>query len=251
MGKEAGTLPNRGVLKQPLKGIWTTTIGNVTATALGGAIGTLGVSQTDAPPITQPAGDEPLEFENDLQIHVHHMINPVKQYLLKLTGNIKKRPDTDPIWDKYDDKEFQEIRDNWEEVEGQLADSGDLPEDAEMAAELERFIWACWILTRLHHWKTTKKSFGKPGDTMEVEEEVYEHLGGDIDDRLVALKIEKQEDTDLHPREEDTKLIAWAKRYLDNVKPWVSGKMFDPAVQTTHRLDYLHPPPKHHETERR
>jgi hypothetical protein len=75
------------------------------------------------------------------------------------------------------------------------------------------------------HWVERKQSYDfDTGMSHGYSEDVYVRLRKPVDDRLVALRIETQDETDDDRETEDKRLLAWAEKYLRNVKPWVSGK---------------------------
>lgn len=205
-----------------MRELWTKTLGATISAGLGevfSAIGPTLPSSKDPPPPTQPANQDPANFETDLKTQVHKVAEPALAALTKMADKMDDLPLE--AWDKFDLSEFQAAFQKFQDDSNQLADVDDLPDEKPMTDDLERFLWAVWI-PRLHYTEVHPNT-GAFDDVefTDVEEEVYYRVRDNVDNRFVALKIETQADTDLPRKEEDTKLIAWSKDYLRNGwKPW-------------------------------
>ena len=114
-----------------------------------------------------PASQEPLEFQNGLEIQIDKVKLKALSFLHTMATKIKDMPDA--AWDKYDDREFITAYQDWQKEVNGLADEDDLPDDKTMADDLERLIWALWV-PRLH----TKEIFDRLGGRIESSYRISE-----------------------------------------------------------------------------
>jgi hypothetical protein len=202
--------------------LMTTVLEDTLVAGVGELFASMGPYYSPPPPST-PANQEPLEFQDDLVSQIDDIEAPALDFLSRMANRIKDTPDAE--WDKYDDRKFQTAYQDWQKEANKLADVEDLPDEKTMTDDLERLIWALWV-PRLYTREVRTSSRVYHGEPFEsqYEVDVYARVYRPVDDRFVALHIETQSDTDLPRQEEDTKLIAWGKSYLEKVKPWVKGE---------------------------
>ncbi len=203
--------------------LFTTFLEDTAVAGVGEFFGSMG-PYYGAPAPSVPASQEPLEFQNGLEIQIDKVKLKALSFLHTMATKIKDMPDA--AWDKYDDREFITAYQDWQKEVNGLADEDDLPDDKTMADDLERLIWALWV-PRLHTKEIKSSHRTYHGEDFEYgrrEVDVYARVYKPVDDRFVALGIETQDETDLRRDKEDKLLIAWGEKYLRNVQPWVSGE---------------------------
>lgn len=206
-----------------------TTVTNATLTSgLGEVISEMGPLTSTPATAAEPAGLEPLVFQDELVAQIDAVHGPALHNLGKMAGKIKSLPDE--AWAKYDDQKFQKAYQKWQQEADKLASVNDLPSESAMTDELERFIWALWMPS-LKVTKVISGGCNEAGCWESEEVDVYEPLTKPVNERLVALGIETKEQTDWRRDKEDQMLIAWAEKYLQEVKPWVGGKVTPAAAK--------------------
>ena len=210
--------------------LFTTVLEDTVVAGVGELFGSMG-PYYGAPAPSVPASQEPMEFQNGLEIQIDKVKLKALSFLHTMATKIKDMPDA--AWDKYDDREFQTAYQDWQKEVNGLADEDDLPDDKTMADDLERLIWALWV-PRLR----TKEIYDQLGQRIESsyriservntgelkEVDIYARVYKPVDDCFVRLGIETRKETDLRRDKEDKLLIAWGEKYLRNVQPWVSGE---------------------------
>jgi hypothetical protein len=171
--------------------LYTSVIKDTVSAGLGEVFSAMGPLYAP-PPVSEPASQEPLEFQDDLVSQIDKIEGPAMLFLTRMASKIKSlRPEA---WDDYDDGEFQAGYEKWQREAYQLAGVTDLPDEKEMADELERFIWALWIpgLVQIKHVVRNPGFKGRFGYGVKEEDvEVYERVREPIDDRFVALGVLK------------------------------------------------------------
>lgn len=174
-----------------------------------------------SPPSTEPVSEEPLEYQNSLVKQLDTVHLTILASLRKLADRIRDTPPEG--FDKYNDADTRTAFQNWQKEANEFAGKNDLPSEATMADDLERGIWAAWMpALKTSEVRPGRCSYGGCVPTTNIE--VYVPLRKPVNDRFVALGIETEEQTDWNREKEDTFLIDWAGKFLQNVQPWVKGK---------------------------
>ena len=122
--------------------LFTTVLEDTVVAGVGEVFGSMG-PYYGAPAPSVPASQEPLEFQNGLEIQIDKVKLKALSFLHTMATKIKDMPDA--AWDKYDDREFITAYQDWQKEVNGLADEDDLPDDKTMADDLERLIWALWV----------------------------------------------------------------------------------------------------------
>jgi hypothetical protein len=174
---------------------------------------------------------EPLECENVLANRVSGWKIGALQLISGQLFQLQQKMDDDRFWDGWSQAEAQWAIDSWWDGDGRSPGAGALwgmdvstseKNVKDMARDLERAMWAKWI-PRLRT-VSTMASGGNAydwGSSDQVGQQVENYAGvkGPIEDRFRELNILQEAGLDgIHwynsAASEDTKLIAWANRFL-------------------------------------
>ncbi len=122
---------------------------------------------------------DPQNFQSDLENKVDRLLR--KALLDFYTIRTRYRDAPLSAWDKYDPKQDEAARSDWQKMANELAGEGDLPSEDWMARELERGRWAKYVLDN-HSYR----DFGlfQTADTPD-------DVGQDVRNRLALLGIEE------------------------------------------------------------
>lgn len=133
-------------------------------------------------PSIGPVGIEPQIFQNNLEANILSMIREIDTVFLKTTNLLQKAKLEQ--WDHYDEKKQAAWHDAWRKKAAEFSGVEDLPIGSDgktnvqmMADELERGIWAKYILSERYY-----RDFGIFKTASE-----YEYVGRKVCDRLVEL----------------------------------------------------------------
>jgi hypothetical protein len=216
--------------------VWTTVVSDTLVAMAGEAFASMGpylVSQTgdgkSPPSPAGPADMDPDRFRGSLKSQIHKMATPALMSLKtlqdKVTGLTDKLDDPDTpweLWENFDNMNAKLAYQEFKRQADELAGSKDLPDVKTMTDDMEKYIWALWV-PRLHRKEWGWSTPGGPGGGMVIRD-AYDRLRAPIDDRLVALHIETEDQTDDDRETEDKRLIKWSEGYLRELQPWVTGK---------------------------
>jgi hypothetical protein len=129
-------------------------------------------------PIGQPVSEDPQFFQNQLVNHVTAVRNQVFMAFSGIKLDWVAAPHED--WDGWKDVEQLEAHAAWRRAASDLAGDRELPEVVWMANELEKGMWAKYVLENHSH-----RDLGPLGNT----EESYDFVGFDILKRIVELGV--------------------------------------------------------------
>ncbi len=139
------------------------------------------------PPIGGPVGVEPQIYQNNLEIKVLSATRSVEEDFKKIIDDLKETQIEK--WDIYDEKKQKKEHDKWIKTAAQFGGAEDLPigpdgqPDVQMMAnELERAIWAKYVLSQYYY-----RDFG----IFKTDSE-YEYVGDEVYDRLAELGVTKK-----------------------------------------------------------
>lgn len=131
------------------------------------------------PPRPGPVSHDPQLFQNDLTNRVKSMKNQVYMAFSAIWGEWQALPLED--WDHFDEKNQMKGHDAWQKDALKLAGKNDLPPEDAMAEEMEKGLWANYILENHSH-----RDFG-----ITETEESYDWVGSEVAERLHQLRVLK------------------------------------------------------------
>jgi hypothetical protein len=164
------------------------------------------------PPTVAPVSQDPLVFQNDLE----NRVSAVKQQVLMAFGKIKGDWADAPLdsWDKFDDVQQFKQHESWKKAAAQLPGADELPDLKWMAEELERGIWARYVLEQ-HSYR----DFGIFKTT-----ETPDWVGLYVFRRLRELRVKQALDLPDGPDGLiDPVLIGPNQAYVESLWDWAKG----------------------------
>jgi hypothetical protein len=164
------------------------------------------------PPTIAPVSQEPQVFQDDLE----NRVGDVKKKVFQAFATIKGQWAAAPLdsWDTYDEVKQLKEHQSWQKAADELAGADDLPDWDWMAKELERGIWAKYVLEQ-HSYR----DFGlfQTADTPDW-------VGLIVFRELRYLKVQQALDLPDGPDGLiDPALIGPNQAYIDKIWEWAKG----------------------------
>lgn len=184
-------------------------------------------------PSIGPVGIEPQIFQNDLEVNILSMQTEINRIFAAIIRNLQEAPPEK--WDYYDAKEQVAQHDAWRKKAAQFSGKEDLPIGLDgkpnkkmMADELERGIWAKYILSERYY-----RDFGVFGKTSPK----YEFVGVNVCKRLAELgALELTHNAMNIPESEE---YIGGRAGIDSLARWANGYQPTPFVEMRRKQEKL------------